>query len=53
MGDRLETPGAADKNPSLALFWKHVSQVDGRQTVSSCTGSGTACFRPLQSNQEY
>ena len=40
MGDRLGTPGAADKNQSWALLREHVSQADGRQTLSRRTGSG-------------
>ena len=59
MGDCLGTPGAADKNHSRAPLRKHVSQADGRQTVSRPTGSGkvwtlfrTACRRLLESDPQ-
>ena len=57
MGDRLGTPGAADKNQSWALLREHVSQADRRQTLSMHTDSGkvwtvvrTACWWLLQSS---
>ena len=57
----MGTPGAADKNQIWALLQEHVSQADGRQTLSKHAGSGkawtvfqTACWRLLQSGpSEY
>ena len=56
MGDHLGTPGAAYKNQRRAPVREHVSQADGRQTLSRHTSSGkvwtvlqTACWQLLQS----
>ena len=40
---RLGTPGASEESQSRAPLREHVSQADGRQTVSRCTGSGKVC----------
>ena len=49
---RWETAPGADKNQSQAMLWFDVSQTDGRQTLSSCTGSGKVLtvFRTLASD---
>ena len=56
MGDHLGAPGSADINQSGTPLQEHVSQVNGRQTLSRRTGSGivwtvfwTPCWRLLQS----